>query len=99
MSDSTNSDLSSMSDDDSEYNFIPGPYAGPYYNVEKEQESNNSDSDSENEEQFDGDRAYTDEPLASKEWLKEYKKEQEDKNKRLESLKDRLSGKESLSNC
>ena len=95
MSDFSNSDLSSMSDDDSEYNFIPGPYAGPYY-VEKEQESLN-DSDSENEE-FGGDRAYTDEPLASKEWLKEYKKQQEERKKRLDSLKDRLSGKESLSN-
>lgn len=39
------------------------------------------------------DRAYTDEPLADEEWLKEYEQQQAEKEKRLESLTDsRLSG-------
>ena len=38
------------------------------------------------------------EPMADEEWLKQYKLPQAEKERRLESLKNRLSGNETLSN-
>ena len=85
----SNSDLSSISDDDSEYNFIPGLY-GQF------ETENDEESDSDMNGTAGVDRAYQDEPLADKEWITQYKQELEEKRKRLESLKDRLTGKESI---
>ena len=95
---SCESDAGSICSDDSDYNFIPGYYRP----IESRSEDSESQaSDLENDEFVDGDACtgpYSDEPLADEEWTKKYKEEQEEKQRRLESLKDRLSGKESLSN-
>ena len=41
---------------------------------------------------------YSGEPMADEGWLKQYKLRQSEKERRLESLKNRLSGNETLSN-
>ena len=41
---------------------------------------------------------YSSEPIADEEWAEEYRQRQAEKEQKLASLKDRLAGKESLSN-
>ena len=89
---SPDSNVCSSSDDDSELNFIPGIYQPT------EAEIQASADGGEGDDHMDGFSAYADEPLADTEWTEEYEKNQAEKEQRLESLKDRLSGKESLSN-
>ena len=59
-----------------------------------------SDSDKGDEEQasFADVEPYSSEPIADEEWVKEYRQRQGEKEQKLASLKDRLAGKESLSN-
>ena len=86
---SRESDLGSISDDDSEFNYIPGYYEP----IETENQASDGEF-SDDHEALDG--AYANEPLADEDWLREYNKQKAEKQQRLESLKDRLAGKESL---
>lgn len=88
---SSSSDECSFSGDDSEFNYIQGYY-------EEDDTNDKLLSNNEDEEIDDVVQPYSNEPMADEEWLKEYKKRQEDKERRLESLKDRLAGKEELRN-
>ena len=77
--------------DDSEYNYIPGFYKPPRYkNFEDEDGMATSESDDENE--FDALQPYAGEPLADQEWIEEYQKEREEKERNLHVLQDRLDG-------
>lgn len=87
---SSDSDQSSSSDNDSDINYLPGRY--PLFEVE-----NDADDDGEDNDETSNIEPYSNEPIADKEWLESYKKRQEDRERRLESLKDRLSGKETVS--
>ena len=94
-----NSDTGSISEEDSEFNFIPGYYQP----IETEKLPADSDTDSDHEVDegdaiFDGIEPYSNEPLADEEWTRQYELRQAEKQRRLEGLKDRLAGKESLSN-
>jgi len=93
---SYDSDECSFSDDDSEFNFIPGRY----WSIESENAMDASKS-GESESKDDGQTGiepYSGEPMADEEWLKQYKLRQPEKERRLESLKNHLSGNETLSN-
>ncbi|KXJ09646.1 uncharacterized protein LOC110246688 [Exaiptasia diaphana] len=94
MSD-TSSELDSLdiSEEDSEYNFIPGHF----FPVECEP-GVSSESDFEADENIRGVEPYSAEPLADENWLEEYNKRQEEKKQKLEKLKDRLVGKETIKN-
>ena len=97
---SYDSDECSFSDD-SEFNFIPGQY----WSIESENAMDASESgdgeDGQSESNDDGQTGiepYSGEPMADEEWLKQYKLRQAEKERRLESLKNRFSGNETLSN-
>ena len=72
----SNSDLSYISDDDSEYNYIPDIYLD--FETEKA-ETTDSERDVDD---LNGYRAYTDEPLGDEEWLKEYERSSKLKKKK-----------------
>ena len=98
---SYDSDECSFSDDDSEFNFIPGRY----WAIESEKAMDASESgdgeDGESESKDDGQtgiKPNSGETMADEEWLKQYKLRQSEKERRPESLKNRLSGNETLSN-
>lgn len=82
----------SLSDDDSEKNFIPGQY----FHIESELDVN--DDEGQNGQEQLGIEPYSTEPLADEEWLESYNKRQKEKKEKLERLKDRFSGKETISN-
>ena len=84
---SYDSDEYSFSDDDSEFNFMPGRYWS----------SESGESESKDDGQT-GIEPYSGEPMADEEWLKQYKLRQPEKERQLESLKNHLSGNETLSN-
>ena len=84
---SYDSDECSFSDDDSEFNFMPGRYWS----------SESGESESKDGGQT-GIEPYSGEPMADEEWLKQYKLRQPEKERQLESLKNHLSGNETLSN-
>ena len=82
---SNDSDECSLSDDDSEFNFIPGRY----WSIESENAMDASESgdgeDGQSESKDDGQTGiepYSGEPMADEEWLKQYKLRQT-KMKRL----------------
>ena len=73
---SNDSDECSLSDDDSEFNFIPGRY----WSIESENAMDASESgdgeDGQSESKDDGQTGiepYSGEPMADEEWLKQYK--------------------------
>ena len=82
MSNSSSCSDISVASDDSEWNYIPG-----YLVIETENPTQSEDKD--------GDEVlepYNDEPLADKEWTKEYKKRLAEKEKRDKMLNSRLEG-------
>lgn len=89
---SSDFDQASLSDDDSECNYIPGKY-----NIETEimeaSASDNGDGDILDQETG----PYSNEPMADEQWAAEYRQRQAEKESMLASLKDRLAGKETLS--
>jgi len=89
---SYDSDECSFSDDDSEFNFIPGRYWSSESGDGEDGQSESKDNGQTGIEPYSG------EPMADEEWLKQYKLRQAEKGRRLESLKNRLSGNETLSN-
>ena len=101
---SYDSDERSFSDDDSEFNFIPGRYWA--IESEKAMDANESGDgedgeDGESESKDDGQTGIepnSGETMADEEWLKHYKLRQSEKERRPESLKNRLSGNQALSN-
>ena len=90
---SSDSENDSIPDDDSEYNSNLGKYT-----IIETEIMGASDNDGDEETNISEVGPYSSEPMADEEWLQEYKKRQEEKERRLASLKDHLSGKESLSN-
>lgn len=84
-------DSLSLSDDDSEYNYIPGRF----FPIESEPGGNDND---EATDDIHGIEPYSAEPLADEKWLEQYHKRQEEKTQKLGRLQDRLSGKETISN-
>ena len=99
---SYDSDECSFSDDDSEFNFIPGRY----WAIESEKaamdtsesgDGEDGESGSKDDGQIGMDPNFG-ETMADEEWLKQYKVRQSEKERRPESLKNRLSGNETLSN-
>lgn len=89
---SSDFDQACLSDDDSEFNYIPGKY-----NIETEimeaSASDNGDGDILDQETG----PYSNEPMADEQWAAEYRQRQAEKESMLASLKDRLAGKETLS--
>lgn len=81
----------SFSEDDSENNFIPGRFFPVESELANEHEAQTTD-------EIHGFEPYTAEPLADENWLEQYKKRREEKQQLQERLKDRLSGKETISN-
>ena len=85
-----NSD-SSYDSDDSEYNFIPG-----YVNIDNVEVEDEANFGEEQAAQPDPDtyEPYADEPIATEEWLSDYKKKKETQVEFERKLQDRCDGKE-----
>ena len=95
---SSESDKCSISDDDSEYNYIPGNYSLIETEIMQASESDDGDVEQSEQTSFADVEPYSSEPIADEEWVEEYRQRQAEKEQKLASLKDRLAGKESLSN-
>lgn len=84
------SDSNSERSDDSEYNFIPG-----YVNIgDIEVEDDGNLGVDQVEPDLDNYKPYEDEPIATEEWLSEYKKRQETQVEFEQKLQDRYDGKQ-----
>ncbi|KAK3739294.1 hypothetical protein QZH41_019549 [Actinostola sp. cb2023] len=84
--------------DDSEFNFLPGYVPTNLYCVEVETNFTDNEDDEDEALLFDGVEPYADEPLADENWTMDYEMRQAEKEKRLESLNDRLAGTEPVGN-
>ena len=76
---SSESGKCSISDNDSEYNYIPGNYS--FIETEIMQASESDDGDVEQSEQtsFADVEPYSSEPIADEEWVEEYRQRQAEK--------------------
>ncbi|XP_078344551.1 uncharacterized protein LOC144630128 isoform X1 [Oculina patagonica] len=90
MSKSDSNSEKSYDSDDSEINFIPG-----YVNIEVE-EATLGEEDGATQKELDPDtyKPYEDEPIASEEWVSEYKLKQETQLEFERKLQDRSDGKQ-----
>ena len=88
---SSESDQCSVSDDDSEFNYIPGNY----FVIESGADDNHGKRSGVTSSIYD---PYSCEPIADEDWITEYRQRQAEKEQRLASLNDRLAGRENLSN-
>ena len=96
---SKSSDRPSVSDDDSEFNYIPGNYSLIESEIMEASDSENGEGDKDQHTSCVDVETYSSEPMADEEWIAEYRLRQAKKEEqRLASLKDRLAGKENLSN-
>ena len=90
----SDSENNSIPDDDSEYNFYPG-----IYTIVESEIMQASEDDGENIQEASAEAGpYSNEPIADEEWLDAYRVRQREKEERLANLKDRLAGKDGLSN-
>ncbi|CAB3993312.1 Hypothetical predicted protein [Paramuricea clavata] len=87
---------SSGSDDDSEYNYIPGTYSLIETEIMQASESDDGDVEQCEQTSFAGVEPYSSEPIADEKWVEEYRQRQAEKEQKLASLKDRLAGKKAL---
>ena len=97
---SPDSDQCSVSDD-SEFNYIPGNYTVIESEIMEASDGENSADDKHvntSGVETPDVEPYSCEPMADEEWIAEYRQRQAEKEQRLESLKDRLAGRENLSN-
>ena len=98
---SCDSDQCSVSDNDSEVNFIPGNYFVVESEIIEASDSENGADDTDgksNENETASVEPYSYEPIADEDWIAEYRQRQAEKERRLASLQDRLAGREDLSN-
>ncbi|CAB3976751.1 Hypothetical predicted protein [Paramuricea clavata] len=95
---SSDSDRLSVSDDDSEFNYIPGNYSLIESEIMEASDSENGEGNKDQHTSCVDVERYSSEPMADEEWMAEYRLRQAEKEQRLASLKDRLAGKKSLSN-
>ena len=82
-SDNETDSAESYQTDDSDINFIPG------YIMECPKRENSSSDSSEDENNMG---AYVDEPLANKEWLENYHRQERERLELEEKLRNRLDG-------
>ena len=86
MSKSDSDSEKSYYSDDSEFNYIPGPYVIEAVEVE---EAHSNEADNLDPDTF---KPYEDEPMASEEWVSEYQKKQETQADFERKLQDRYEG-------
>ena len=93
MSKSDSDSEQSYCSDDSEFNYIPGPYVIEAVEVE-EANSNEATLPIATDDNLDPDTfiPYEDEPMASEEWISEYEKKQETQADFERRLQDRYEG-------
>ena len=89
MSKSDSDSEQSYCSDDSELNYIPGPYVIEAIEVEEANEATFPTGDNFNPDTF---KPYEDKPIASEEWLSEYVKKQETQADFERKLQDRYEG-------
>ena len=92
MSKSDSDSEQSYCSDDSEFNYIPGPYV--IEAIEDEEANANEAAVSPTDDTLDPDmfKPYEDEPIASEEWVSEYEKRQETKADFERKLQDLFEG-------
>ena len=92
MSKSDSDSEQSYCSDDSEFNYIPGPYV--IEAIEDEEANANEAAASPTDDTLDSDtfKPYEDEPIASEEWVSEYEKRQETQADFERKLQDRFEG-------
>lgn len=92
MSKSDSDSEESYCSDDSEFNYIPGPYV--IEAIEDEEANANKAAASPTHDNLDPDtfKPYEDEPIASEEWVSEYEKRQETQAEFERKLMDRYEG-------
>ena len=95
----SHSDQCPVSNDDSEVNFIPGKYFVIESKIIEASNSENGADDTEGKTNWNETASveqYSYEPIAYKDWRREYIQRQAEKEHRLASLQDRLAGREDL---
>ena len=97
MAESDCNSVCSYDTDDSEYNFIPGHVN--IDDIEVEDDENFSLGIEEAEPDRENYKPYEDEPIATEEWLSEYKKRQETQVEFERKLQDRYDGKHLVNSC
>jgi hypothetical protein len=93
-SSSSDTESNSWYSDDSEWNYIPGPYA--IENPSKTDE-NIGEAQSCSDRAQDATGPYANEPIADEEWLVKYREKKKSYDERLKELQRRLDGEEELS--
>lgn len=92
-SSSSDTENNSYQSDDSDWNYIPGPYQ-----IEKSREidENTGEAQSSSVDQEQDIGPYVNEPVADEDWLANYREKKESYDERLKELQRRLDGSEEL---